>query len=181
MYFLISSSKDENQTFCDLSRKRVARLTKKNSPNENVNYKQASMFGAISISNVLISKILVDLNVSILVVILFVYIISILTGIVLFQWTKNTQTRLLDKNAVDCSSQDIATLVGSSSNELRRGYFQVALGCLLFGLIMTIFFYFNSTMILSLVLIWIINVVGVLLLCEPLLYYFLLKTEIKAR
>lgn len=90
------------------------------------------------------------------------------------------QTRLLDKNAVDCSSQEIAALIGSSSNELRKGYFQVALGCLLFGLIMAIFFYFNSTMILSLVLIWIINAVGIGLLCEPLSYYILIKTEIKA-
>lgn len=180
MYFLINTSKDENQIFCDLKRKRVARLMKKNSLNEKVSYKQVSMFGAISISNVLISKILVDLNISILVLLLFVYIISILTGIVLFQWTKMIQTRLLDKNAVDCSSQEIAALIGSSSNELRKGYFQVALGCLLFGLIMAIFFYFNSTMILSLVLIWIINAVGIWLLCEPLSYFILIKTEIKA-
>lgn len=113
MYFLINTSKDENQIFCDLKRKRVVRLMKKNSLNENVSYKQVSMFGAISFSNVLISKFLVDLNISILVLLLFVYIISIFTGIVLFQWTKMIQTRLLDKNAVDCSSQEIAALIGS--------------------------------------------------------------------
>ncbi|MGM0165626.1 hypothetical protein IGI39_000568 [Enterococcus sp. AZ135] len=180
MYFLVNSNKDGNQTFCDLKRKKVAQLTENSSSNEKANYKQVSMFGAISISNVFISKILVDLNVSILVLLLVVYAISISTGIILFQWTKKTQTRLLDKNAFDCSNQDIAALVGNSSNELRKGYLQVALGCILFGLLMAVFFYFNSTMILSLALIWIINVIGILLFCEPLLYYILIKTELKA-
>ncbi|MBX8935577.1 hypothetical protein HCH29_01520 [Enterococcus gilvus] len=176
MYFIIDTDKDGNQTFYDKKRKKVAQIKVKTTASTSTG--SGSMFGVISLSNVLVSTILFKLNISVFSILIFIYGISIIAGISAFCWSKSHQTKLLDKNTIDCSTEELLVIFKESTSNERKGLIKLPLFCISFGLFLGGVFYFYNDAVLLLVLIWLITSIGVLLLCDPIIYYLFIKKSL---
>lgn len=176
MYFIIDTDKEGNQTFYDKKRKKVAQIKVKTTASTSTG--SGSMFGVISLSNVLVSTILFKLNISVFSILIFIYGISIIAGISAFCWSKSHQTKLLDKNTIDCSTEELLVIFKESTSNERKGLIKLPLFCISFGLFLGGVFYFYNDAILLLILIWLITSIGVLLLCDPIIYYLVIKRSL---
>lgn len=177
MYQLIHSKEDGTQTFYDKKRQKLARLrttTKQSNKGSNIN-----TFGIISImttllSNIAIGKIVIANQFNAIEILLITYLTALISGFFLFCLGKYHQSKVLDRNQIDFTNEELKKLLNEGCKEEQSSLvkFSAALAGLgIFGSI--IFFLIGEVM--TLIIIWLCTFVSTFFICDSMVHYVYAK------
>ncbi|MGM0214473.1 hypothetical protein [Enterococcus sp. AZ109] len=181
MYQLIYDNKEGTQIFYDKKNQKLARLNLNISSSNDRTVK--SNFGLISLaaallSNSIIGKLILNEGSNPLQLLLIVYLLAIFSGITLFIIMKKNQSRILDKNQIEFSEEEVARLMIDSTDTINKGIVKVSIVFIGLGVFSSIVFLLTHILLLT-IFTWLFIFSSVFFICEPTIYHvsYITKNE----